>query len=45
MGEKGTGFGLPLLNETVLSLGGAVKIESSEDPEDHGTRFILTLPT
>ena len=42
-GEKGTGFGMPLLKETMLSLKGEVSVESSEDILNHGTIFSLML--
>ncbi len=43
-GEKGTGFGLPIVKSYVEKYGGSVSVESSpieEDPEHHGTRFCL----
>jgi signal transduction histidine kinase len=45
-GEKGTGFGLPIVKSYVENYQGTVRVESrteEEDPDNHGTRFILTL--
>jgi len=45
-GEKGTGFGLPIVKSYVEKYQGALHVESSpieENPQDHGTRFVLTL--
>lgn len=46
-GEKGTGFGMPLVLAFTTRLGGTVNLRSSfqEDyPDDHGTTFIIELP-
>lgn len=46
-GEKGTGFGMPLMRKFVLLFGGAVEVVSrdiAEHPADHGTEFRITLP-
>ncbi len=45
-GEKGTGFGLPIVKSYVERYEGELKVESTsieENAEQHGTRFILTL--
>ncbi len=45
-GEKGTGFGLPIVKSYIERYGGRLKVESrtiDAHPDDHGTRFILTL--
>jgi signal transduction histidine kinase len=45
-GEKGTGFGLPIVKSYVERYQGMLQVESTpveESPEKHGTRFILTL--
>lgn len=45
-GEKGTGFGMPLVKKFVESYGGTIKISSKErkvDRRDHGTEIIITL--
>jgi signal transduction histidine kinase len=45
-GEKGTGFGLPIVKSYVERYQGSLRISSTpieESPEQHGTRFILTL--
>lgn len=41
-GEKGTGFGMPLMRKFVLMFGGSVEVVSwdiSANPTDHGTEF------
>lgn len=46
-GEKGTGFGMPLLNRLVTQYGGRVEVASRDreaHPEDSGTTFTLHLP-
>ena len=43
-GEKGTGFGMPLAKTLVEQFGGFLDVVSSEDPEDHGTTFVILLP-
>ncbi|NRA46644.1 MAG: HAMP domain-containing histidine kinase [Oligoflexales bacterium] len=46
MGEKGTGFGMPLVKSFMDSYGGSIEIESKEkhaDNKDHGTTFHLTF--
>jgi len=45
-GEKGTGFGMPLMRKFVLLFGGSVEVLSrdiAEHPADHGTEFRLRL--
>ena len=45
-GEKGTGFGLPLLKHVIEAYGGRVEVESrpqEEHPDNHGTSFHLYL--
>jgi len=47
-GEKGTGFGMPLMRKFVLQYGGDVKVVSRDQathPDDHGTEFLITLKT
>ncbi|MDQ3232956.1 MAG: HAMP domain-containing histidine kinase [Pseudobdellovibrionaceae bacterium] len=46
MGEKGTGFGLPISKAYVDKYGGEIQVESveeAESPSDHGTTFTLRL--
>lgn len=46
-GEKGTGFGMPLMKHIAEAFGGSVQVESrcqSEHPHDHGTTFHIFLP-
>jgi len=46
-GEEGTGFGMTLVKETLVSIGGRIEFESKTQerfPEDHGTTFVITLP-
>jgi two-component system sensor histidine kinase/response regulator len=45
-GEKGTGFGMPLMRKFVALFDGRVEVETWEQkthPSDHGTRFDLWL--
>jgi two-component system sensor histidine kinase/response regulator len=45
-GEKGTGFGMPLMRKFVLLFGGSVEVISrdiAEHPADHGTEFHIRL--
>lgn len=45
-GEKGTGFGMPLVKETLNSFGGEIKVESQtkeEYPNEHRTKFSIIL--
>ncbi|HWA29355.1 MAG TPA: hybrid sensor histidine kinase/response regulator [Lacunisphaera sp.] len=45
-GEKGTGFGMPLMRKFVLQFGGSVEVASrdiAEHPADHGTEFRIRL--
>ncbi len=47
-GEKGTGFGIPLMKKFVELYGGSVDVKSKpkdENPDDHGTEFIIQLKT
>ncbi|WP_141732600.1 sensor histidine kinase [Oligoflexus tunisiensis] len=46
LGEKGTGFGLPISKAYVDKYGGEIRVESIEEllnPADHGTTFTLRL--
>ncbi|MFA6008573.1 MAG: hybrid sensor histidine kinase/response regulator [Desulfobacteraceae bacterium] len=46
MGEKGTGFGMPLVKKFVTEYGGTIDITSkdeNEHPQDHGTLITLSL--
>ncbi len=46
-GERGTGFGMPLMRRFVVQYGGSVAVVSRDvgaHPEDSGTEFHLTLP-
>jgi CheY-like chemotaxis protein/anti-sigma regulatory factor (Ser/Thr protein kinase) len=46
MGEKGTGFGMPLVKKFVTEYGGDIEITSkdeNEHPHDHGTLITLSL--
>ena len=46
-GEKGNGFGMPLLHRLVTRYGGRVEVESREresHPQDPGSTFTLHLP-
>lgn len=42
-GEKGTGFGLPIVHMFTQYNNGKVEVKSSTSEEDHGTEFIVTL--
>ena len=45
-GEKGTGFGMPILKRCVESFGGTVEIESRDiktNPDNHGTIVSITV--
>ncbi|MBT3273053.1 MAG: hybrid sensor histidine kinase/response regulator [Spirochaetales bacterium] len=45
-GEKGTGFGMPLIRKFMEAYGGTITVESKDignSPEDHGTTVILTF--
>lgn len=45
-GEKGTGFGMPLVYHTMQNYGGSISVESideAEDKENSGTVFTLTF--
>lgn len=45
-GEKGTGFGLPLVKKFVELYGGSIEVlsqEKSDDSDSHGTEFIAYL--
>jgi signal transduction histidine kinase len=45
-GEKGTGFGMPLMHRFVTQFGGKVEVDSRDiesDPGDHGTEFRIHL--
>jgi len=45
-GERGTGFGMPLMRKFVLMFGGTVTVVSrdiEEHPADHGTEFRIRL--
>jgi signal transduction histidine kinase len=46
-GEKGTGYGMPLVHVFTEKLGGSIDIRSrhvDEFPENHGTIMIVELP-
>ena len=46
LGEKGTGFGMPLVKKFITEYGGTLEITSrdeNERPEDHGTCITITL--
>lgn len=46
LGEKGTGFGMPLVKSYVEHFGGSIDVESRSQelyPEDHGTKITLKL--
>ncbi len=46
-GEKGTGFGMPLVKRFMQSYGGTIEVQSSEAaaaPDHHGTTVTLTFP-
>jgi signal transduction histidine kinase len=43
-GEKGTGFGMPLVKNYMEHFGGKIKVESKDIesfPDDHGTTFTI----
>ncbi len=45
-GEKGTGFGMPLIRKFMDAYGGTIMVESKDivtHPEDHGTKVTLTF--
>lgn len=45
-GEKGTGFGMPLMHKFVTQFGGKVEVvarEAEDHPDDHGTEFKIWL--
>lgn len=45
-GERGTGFGLPLVKRFVESYGGSISIDSADEasaPDNHGTTVTLTF--
>ena len=44
-GERGTGFGMPLIKRLVDRYGGAIDITSSTDGADRGTTVTVSLPT
>ena len=43
-GEKGTGFGLPIVKESVELFNGIITVRSSTLDHDHGTIFSLRFP-
>ncbi|MCJ8346487.1 hybrid sensor histidine kinase/response regulator [bacterium] len=46
-GEKGTGFGMPLVKRWIERFGGEIEVKSShqsESPNQHGTEIYLSLP-
>ncbi|MCO4782647.1 MAG: hybrid sensor histidine kinase/response regulator [Candidatus Cloacimonetes bacterium] len=46
-GEKGTGFGMPLVKRWIERFDGTINLESkhqTESPKDHGTSVHITLP-
>jgi two-component system, sensor histidine kinase and response regulator len=45
-GEKGTGYGMPLVKRFIEAFGGSIHIESKDETHpDHGTTIILYLKT
>lgn len=44
LGEKGTGFGLPIVKAYVTMFGGRIMAKSSQDENNSGTTFSLHLP-
>ena len=45
-GERGTGFGMPILKSYIEIYGGSVSVESrpmATHPDDHGTTFVIKL--
>ena len=47
MGEKGTGFGMPLVKYYLDYFGAEIKVDTKhidQFPNDHGTRFTITFP-
>ncbi len=47
-GERGSGFGMPLMRRWVQRFGGRVEVASREaerDSPEHGTTFIVSLPS
>jgi signal transduction histidine kinase len=42
-GEKGTGYGMPLIQKFVHEYGGDISVSSSEDEQDHGTEVRIVL--
>ena len=46
-GERGTGYGMPIVKTFVENFGGKISVMSKEEssyPQGHGTEFILELP-
>mmetsp|Transcript_21998 Transcript_21998/g.54210 ORF Transcript_21998/g.54210 Transcript_21998/m.54210 type:complete len:1929 (+) Transcript_21998:73-5859(+) len=41
----GTGLGLSIVKSLVESHGGVIRVTSTQDPVDHGTKFTIWLPT
>ena len=47
-GEKGTGFGMQLMQKFIHSYGGSIEVESQTEADsksDHGSKFIIQLKT
>lgn len=45
-GEKGTGYGMPLVKRFIEAFGGSIQVESKEPPHaNHGTNVMLYLRT
>ena len=45
-GEKGTGYGMPLVNKFIEKLNGSIEIQSEvENEQKKGTEVILTIPS
>jgi signal transduction histidine kinase len=45
-GERGTGFGMPLMHRFVQHYGGRASVTSRDEenhPDDHGTEFAIVL--
>ena len=43
-GERGTGFGMPLIQRLMARYGGSIDITSSTEGADHGTTVAISLP-
>jgi len=43
--DVGTGLGLWVVKDLLEKFGGTIQVESSTEPPNHGTRFILFIPS